>query len=85
MVSYDVGMDPYVGMPVLLTSVVALIVGGVGDFKAPVVGGLIIGMLQSMAVLLFSARWQDGVTFTLLIVFLMFRPYGILGEKQRNV
>lgn len=85
LVSYDVGMDPYVGMPILLTAVVALIVGGVGNFAAPVLGGFIIGMMQSITVLISSARWQDAVTFSLLIVFLMFRPCGIMGEKQRIV
>jgi len=85
LVAYDVGMDPYVGMPILLTAVVALIVGGIGNFTAPVLGGFIIGMLQSITVLIFSSRWQDAVTFILLIVFLMFRPQGILGEKQRAV
>jgi branched-chain amino acid transport system permease protein len=85
LVAYDVGMDPYVGMPILLTAVVALIVGGVGNFAAPVLGGFIIGILQSITILVFSSRWQDAVTFTLLIGFLMFRPQGILGEKQRAV
>ena len=85
LVAYDVGMDPYVGMPILLTAVVALIVGGVGNFAAPVLGGFIIGMMQSITVLISSARWQDAVIFTLLIIFLMFRPQGILGEKQRAV
>ena len=85
LVAYDVGMDPYVGMPILLTAVVALIVGGVGNFAAPVLGGFLIGMMQSITVLISSARWQDAVIFTLLIIFLMFRPQGILGEKQRAV
>lgn len=85
LVAYDVGMDPYVGMPMLLNAVVALIIGGVGRFEAPIVGGLIIGILQSLAVWTFSSRWQDAVTFTLLILFLLLRPQGLLGEKQRVV
>lgn len=85
MVAYDVGMDPYVGMPMLLNVVVAMIVGGIGRFDAPILGGFIIGILQSLAVWAFSARWQDAVTFTLLILFLLLRPQGILGEKQRAV
>lgn len=85
MVAYDVGMDPYVGMPMLLNVVVAMIIGGMGRFDAPILGGFIIGILQSLAVWVFSARWQDAVTFTLLILFLLLRPQGILGEKQRAV
>ena len=84
-VAYDVGMDPYVGMPMLLNAVVALIIGGIGRFEAPILGGFVIGILQSLAVWAFSSRWQDAVTFTLLILFLLLRPQGILGEKQRMV
>lgn len=85
LVAYDVGMDPYVGMPMLLNAVVALIIGGMGRFEAPIIGGFIIGILQAMAVWTFSSRWQDAVTFTLLILFLLFRPQGLIGEKERAV
>ena len=85
LVAYDVGMDPYVGVPMFLNAVVALIIGGMGRFEAPIIGGFVIGILQAMTVWVFSARWQDAVTFTLLIVFLLFRPQGLLGEKKRVV
>lgn len=85
LVAFDVGMDPYVGMPMLLNAIVALIIGGVGKFEAPVLGGFIIGILQALTVWAFSARWQDAITFLLLILFLVFRPQGIFGEKERMV
>lgn len=85
LVAYDVSMDPYVGMPMFLNAVVALIIGGIGRFESPVLGGFIIGIMQSLAVWTFSARWQDAVTFSLLILFLLFRPKGILGESRRHV
>jgi len=85
LIAYDVGMDPYVGMPMLLNAVVALIIGGMGRFEAPIIGGFIIGILQALTVWVFSSRWQDAVTFTLLILFLLFRPQGLMGEKERAV
>jgi len=85
LIAWDVGMDPYVGMPMLLNAVVALIIGGIGRFEAPVLGGLLIGILQAMVVYFTSARWRDAITFSLLIIFLLFRPQGILGEKMRRV
>ena len=85
LVAHDVGMDPYVGLPMLINAVVALIIGGVGRFEAPIVGGFIIGVLQSLTVWAFSARWENAVTFALLLFFLILRPQGILGEKQRMV
>jgi len=85
LIAFDVGMDPYVGMPMLLNAIVALLIGGVGRFEAPILGGFIIGVLQALSIWAFSARWQDAITFLLLILFLVFRPQGILGEKQRMV
>ena len=83
--AYDIGMDPYVGMPILLTSVVALIIGGTGNFFAPVLGAFIIGIIEAVTVYFFSSQWQAAVVFFILIIFLLFRPQGILGLKQRNI
>ncbi len=85
LVAFDVGMDPYVGLPMLLNALVALIISGVGKFEAPVLGGFIIGLLQALTVFAFSAQWQNAITFLLMILFLVFRPQGLLGEKQRAV
>ena len=85
LVSLDIGFTPFIGMPMLLNAVVALIIGGVGRFESPILGGIILGILQSLMALLFSSRWQDAITFFLLIVFLLFRPQGILGEQIRRV
>lgn len=83
LVARDVGMDPHVGMPVLLISAVAMIVGGIGVFESAVIGGFAIGILQNLAVWKMSARWQVAITFLLLILFLLLRPQGILGRRKR--
>lgn len=85
LMAQDIGIDPYIGMPMLLNAVVALIIGGIGSFYAPVLGGLILGVLQALVIWKFSANWQESITFVLLILFLVFRPQGILGKKIRQV
>lgn len=85
LISYDVGMDPYVGMPMFLNAVVALIIGGIGRFHAPIIGGFLIGILQSLVIWKFSANWEAAITFSLLILFLILRPQGLFGEKTRLV
>lgn len=84
LVAYDVGMDPYVGMPMLLNGMVAMIIGGIGRFDTPILGGFILGIIQALAVWKFSASWNDAITFTILILFLLFKPEGLLGEKVRR-
>ncbi len=83
LVALDVGMDPNVGMPALLVSAVAMIVGGVGVFESAVIGGFTIGIVQNLAVWQISARWQEGITFIILILFLLLRPQGLLGKRTR--
>ncbi|GHT41696.1 hypothetical protein FACS189443_3820 [Planctomycetales bacterium] len=83
LVGMDVGIDPNIGMSITITAAVAMIAGGIGVFEGAAFGALLLGALQSVAVWQLSARWQDMVTFIVLIVFLLFRPQGILGRKGR--
>lgn len=81
----DVGMDPYVGMPILLIAAVAVIVGGVESFAGAVLGGFLLGFARALVVWKMSARWENMIVFLLLILFLLFRPEGILSRKKRRV
>jgi len=83
LVGLDVGIDPHVGMTMVVLAAVALIVGGIGIFEGAAFGALLLGALQSIAVWQMSARWQDMVTFLVLVVFLLFRPQGIMGRRGR--
>ncbi|MBR4792760.1 MAG: branched-chain amino acid ABC transporter permease [Bacteroidaceae bacterium] len=80
---FDIGMDPRMGMTVLINALVAMIIGGVGRFETCVFGGISLGVLQSLTVYFFSSNWQNAITFALLLIFLFVRPQGIAGYKQR--
>ena len=82
---YDVGLDPHMGMNVLINAMVAMIIGGVGRFNACILGGLLLGILQSLVVYQFASNWQNAITFLVLLLFLFLRPQGIAGYKQRTV
>lgn len=83
LVSLDVGIDPNMGLSIFLLAVVAVIVGGVKTFTGAALGGLFLGIIQNMVIWKTSARWQDLVTFSILIMFLLFRPQGIMGKRRR--
>ena len=82
---YDVGLDPNMGMNVLISAIVAIIIGGVGKFSTCILGGLTLGVLQSLTVYQFASNWQNAVTFLVLLILLFLRPQGIAGYKQRTV
>ena len=82
---YDVGLDPNMGMSILINAMVAMILGGVGKFSTCIFGGLSLGLLQSLTVYHFASNWQNAVTFLVLLILLFLRPQGIAGYKQRTV
>ena len=82
---YEVGMDPNMGMNILINAMAAMIIGGIGRFDACVLGGLTLGLIQSLVLMQLPSSWQAGVTFLILMLFLFFRPQGIAGYKQRTV
>ena len=83
LISWDIGMDPHVGMHYLLLGSVAVFFGGVDRYWAWGAGAMILAALQSLAVWKFSAQWNDLVTFGVLVFVLLFRPQGLFGLRKR--
>jgi branched-chain amino acid transport system permease protein len=59
----------------------AAVLGGIGNLRGALLGGLILGVAENYGQVLFGTGWRDVVAFVLLILILMFRPTGILGES----
>lgn len=81
--SLDTGMDPHIGLSMFLMAAVAVIVGGIKTLTGAALGGIFLGIIQSLVIWVASARWQDMAVFFILIIFLLFRPQGIMGKKRR--
>jgi branched-chain amino acid transport system permease protein len=60
----------------------AAVLGGIGNLTGAVVGGLLIGVIGSMTDQYIGVRWTDVVIFTVLILVLVFRPRGLLGDRS---
>jgi branched-chain amino acid transport system permease protein len=59
----------------------AAVLGGIGNLRGALIGGLVLGLVESYGASVFGAQWIDVVAFSVLVVVLMFRPTGILGES----
>ncbi len=79
----DIGIDPFVGMSYLLIAVVAVLAGGMDSYRGWVTGAATLAVLQSLVVWKFSAQWMDLVTFSLLVLMLVFRPQGLVQNAKR--
>jgi len=62
----------------------AAVLGGIGNIPGAVLGGLVIGLVRSLGSGYVSEHWVDAVIFGMLIVILVFRPTGLLGERTRE-
>ena len=74
-------VDPNTGFSFLVPSFVVVVIGGLGSFWGAVIGGLIVGELQSMTTLLFPAA-ADVVIYIAMALVLIVRPQGLLGESE---
>ncbi|GGK71162.1 branched-chain amino acid ABC transporter permease [Mangrovihabitans endophyticus] len=59
----------------------AAVLGGIGNLRGALLGGLLLGVLQNYGAGLFGTEWLHAVSFVLLVVILLFRPTGLLGES----
>jgi branched-chain amino acid transport system permease protein len=83
LMALDIGFDPHSGLQMVLLAMVATIIGGRGSFLGPIVGAIMLGILRSQVVWHTSARWEEAVTFLLLVLFLFLRPQGLFGRAGR--
>jgi branched-chain amino acid transport system permease protein len=59
----------------------AAVLGGIGNLRGALLGGFLLGLVESYGAIQFGTEWKDIVAFVILVVVLMFRPTGLLGES----
>ena len=74
-VVYTMGFTP------ALKAFTAAVLGGIGNLRGAMLGGLLLGIVESLSVVFVQAAYIDVVAFGILVMVLMFRPTGILGER----
>jgi branched-chain amino acid transport system permease protein len=71
----------WVGYQAGLRAFTAAVLGGIGNMPGAALGGLVIGFLSAWSDQYISARWTSAIVFSILILVLVFRPHGLLGER----
>jgi branched-chain amino acid transport system permease protein len=81
-VGLTVQIRPWLGFDLLLPLFAAVILGGVGSVYGAVLGGLLIGLAEALAVPLVGAEYRAAVAFAALLAVLVVRPRGLLGARE---
>jgi branched-chain amino acid transport system permease protein len=77
---YNIGTY-YIGYQAGLRAFTAAVLGGIGNMPGAALGGVVIGFLSAWSDQYISARWTNAIVFSILILVLVFRPQGLLGER----
>lgn len=75
-------VSPFVGLTPMLKAFVVVILGGLGSVPGAVVGGLLLGMIESFTATIFGSLVSDILQLLLVILILLVRPAGLLGQRE---
>lgn len=73
--------DPYFGFIFSLKALIAVAFGGLGSVGGALLGGILLGVLESSSAYLISGGWADAVAYAAFMIVLIFRPEGLLGRR----
>ncbi len=75
-------IEPLMGIMPGLKAFVAAVLGGIGNIPGAVIGGLVMGVTETLVVGYLSSTYRDAIAFAVLILILLVKPGGILGKAQ---
>lgn len=74
---------PTMGLQPLMKSWLVVILVGLGNIEATVIGGFAVGLIETYATYYYGASWQDVIALSLIILVLIFKPSGLFGKRQK--
>ncbi|SDO03335.1 branched-chain amino acid transport system permease protein [Paenibacillus sp. yr247] len=77
-------IDPLMGILPGLKAFIAAVFGGIGSIPGALVGGLLLGVIETGVTSIGFSLWRDGVAFAVLILILLFKPSGLFGKNSRE-
>lgn len=77
-------VDPTMGAKGLMKSFVVVTIGGMGNLIGAIFGGLILGIVETLAAAFISSEYKDVFGFLMVVVVLLFLPQGLFGAKERK-
>jgi branched-chain amino acid transport system permease protein len=76
--------DYRIGFLLGIKAFTAAVLGGIGNLRGALLGGVVLGLVENWSAIFFGSQWKDVTAFVVLVLVLMFRPTGILGESLQR-
>ena len=77
-------INPYIGAMLGIKAFIAAVLGGIGSIPGAMVGGLMIGVAESLTISYISSDFSDAIVFGILILILLIKPAGLFGKNVRE-
>ena len=82
LVVFETDMSPVMGFKAVMLAAVAVIIGGAGSIPGAAIGGIVVALLQNVAIWTIGSQWQEIFVFGVLVLFLLVRPQGLFGRPR---
>ena len=77
-------MYPRMGVLIIIKGFISSVIGGLGSVPGSIIGGFFIGLVENLGIWFLPSGYKDAISFTILLIFLLFRPRGFFGVKMRD-
>jgi branched-chain amino acid transport system permease protein len=74
-------VSPHLGLPLTLKALFIIVISGGGSLSRPLIGGLVLGTLETILATPLGAHWANAISLALLLIFLCWRPQGLFVSK----
>ena len=81
--TYYNAVNPHIGFVPGMKGFVAAVFGGITSIPGAILGGYLLGIIENLGVQFVGSGYRDFIAYSILILFLLFRPSGILGKKSK--
>jgi len=83
LICFEFGLKPTMGTNFMVKGFTASVIGGIDNVKGAIVGAFILGFVENIAIWFLPSGYKDAIAYTILFLFLLFRPQGIFQTDKR--
>ena len=85
LIAAETNLAPMMGLMPNIKAFAAIIVGGIGSIPGAIFGSYFIGLAENIGIWFLPSGYKDAIAFFILVIFLLLKPFGILGKKREGI